>query len=51
MLLISFILCPMVDETCAKLLRSFCDERPCFSSKEISSFLPELLEFAGVFSR
>lgn len=51
MLLMSFIFCPMVDETCAKLLLSFCDDRPCFSSRTISSFLPELLELVGVLSR
>lgn len=51
MLLMSVMFWPMVDETCAKLLRNFCDDLPCFSNKTISSFLPELLEFVGVLSR
>lgn len=46
MLLISVIFCPTVWVTCARLLnwllRSFCEQRPCFSRSIMSSGLVEL---------
>lgn len=38
----------MVEDIWAKLLRNFCEDRPCFSSKTISSLFPKSLELVGV---